>query len=218
MSTKTSSPAVSYEADLSKFATGAVRSSDKKGVRYGLISPIGMRRLAETYAEGAGKYGDCNWELGMPISDIMDHVIAHCYSYLAGNRGEDDLAHAAWGLFAAMHMEEIHPELQGNLRGPGCKLTADHVAEIKAANAKRIADQEAAKPSASQPVYPRVFESDCGERHAVVVESPGDYPKLTKLIYSGAAVWVEYHGLGEEWLAANRREITDPAEKAKFLA
>ncbi len=54
-----------------QFATGAVRSDDADDARYDLISPIGQRRLAETYAEGARKYGDYNWTKGMPASELM---------------------------------------------------------------------------------------------------------------------------------------------------
>lgn len=100
-----------------KFSTGAVRSSDKVNVRYDLISPIGMRRLAETCEEGYKKYGAFNWERGMPISDILNHALAHIYTYLEGKpTDEDELAHAAWNLLAAMHMEETHPNLPHELR------------------------------------------------------------------------------------------------------
>jgi hypothetical protein len=103
-----------------KFETGAVRSADKNHVMYQLISPIGMRRLAETMKEGFDKYGAYNWERGMPIGDILNHAIDHIYAYLANPdpkaRSEDDLAHAAWNLFAAMHMEESHPNLEHGLR------------------------------------------------------------------------------------------------------
>ena len=99
--------------------TGAVRSSDADNERYDLISPIGMRRLAETYCEGARKYGDFNWEKGFPVSDILNHAIRHTYLYLSGDRSEDHLAHAAWGLFAAMHSEELWPDFNaGKLRVP----------------------------------------------------------------------------------------------------
>ena len=103
-----------------QFSTGAVRSNDKAGVMYHLISPIGMRRMAETMKEGFDKYGAYNWERGMPIGDILNHAIAHIYAYLENPnpsaREEDDLAHAAWNLFAAMHMEETHPHLDHQLR------------------------------------------------------------------------------------------------------
>jgi hypothetical protein len=99
-----------------KFETGAVRSGEANTVMYQLISPIGMRRLAETMKEGFDKYGAYNWERGMPIGDILNHALRHIFIYLSGDRSEDHLAHAAWNLFASMHMEETHPSLNHGLR------------------------------------------------------------------------------------------------------
>jgi hypothetical protein len=108
--------------ETTKFSTGAVRSADRVGQRYDLISPIGLRQLAETCHEGAEKYSDFNWEKGMPVHDLLNHAVAHIYAYLSGDRSEPHLAHGAWNLFAAMHSEELWPELnKGNLREPGCK-------------------------------------------------------------------------------------------------
>lgn len=103
------------------YATGASRSADGEDERFELISPIGLKRLAKTYAEGAEKRGRANWEKGMAISDCINRTIRHCYEYLSGDRSEDHLAHAAWGLFASMHSEAMWPELnRGMLRSPGC--------------------------------------------------------------------------------------------------
>lgn len=105
-----------------KFSTGAVRSSDAEATRYDLISPIGLEAVARTCAEGAAKYSDYNWEAGMPVHDLLNHAIRHIYRYLAGDRSEDHLPHAAWGLLAAIHSEALWPELnEGTLRGPGCR-------------------------------------------------------------------------------------------------
>lgn len=52
------------------FSTGAVRSTDAENERWDLIPPIGLRRLAETCAEGARKYGVNNWQKGIPASDL----------------------------------------------------------------------------------------------------------------------------------------------------
>jgi hypothetical protein len=109
-----------------EFATGAVRSSDAEATRYDLISPIGLEAVARTCAEGAARYGDWNWEKGMPVHDLLNHAIRHVYLYLAGDRSEPHLPHAAWGLLAAIHSDELWPELnRGTLRGPGCKCPAD---------------------------------------------------------------------------------------------
>lgn len=125
--------------DLSQCSTGAVRSTEGFKARYELISPIGLRRLAETYGEGAARYGDKNWELGFPISDILRHALQHINQYLAGDRSEDHLAHCSWNLFAAMHSEECWPHLNGDLRGPGCTLTDLQRQQIKAHNDARLA-------------------------------------------------------------------------------
>lgn len=91
--------------DKKEFSTGAVRSKDADSVRYDLISPIGLRQLAETYAEGAEKYGDNNWKKGLPIGDTLNHLIRHIELWRSGDRNESHLAHAAWGLFTLMHFE-----------------------------------------------------------------------------------------------------------------
>jgi hypothetical protein len=104
-----------------EYDTGAVRSADCEQTRYDLISPIGLRRLAETYAEGADKFGAFNWENGMPVTDLLNHGIAHIYKFLSGDRSEDHLAHAAWNLLGAIHSMEQWPHLNEPwLRGAGC--------------------------------------------------------------------------------------------------
>lgn len=96
---------------MKHFPTGAVRGTDCDDTRFDLISPIGLRRLAETYAEGAEKYGPDQWKKGLPASDLLNHSIAHIYKWLSGDRSEDHLPHAVWGLFAVMHFEECLPEM-----------------------------------------------------------------------------------------------------------
>jgi len=97
--------------DIKRFETGAVRSRDADDSRYDLITPIGLRRLAQTYAEGASKYGENNWLKGIPSSDLFNHAVRHMYMWLSGDTSEDHLAHAAWNIFAIMHFEETRPEL-----------------------------------------------------------------------------------------------------------
>jgi hypothetical protein len=105
-----------------KFGTGAVRSDTFEEFRYDLVSPIGLREVARTCAEGAAKYSDYNWEKGMPVHDLLNHAIAHVYQFLSGDRSEPHLPHAAWNLLAAIHSSEVWPDLNaGTLREPGCK-------------------------------------------------------------------------------------------------
>jgi len=90
-----------------KFKTGSVRDTrDNKG-RFDLITPIGLKRLAQHYENGAKKYGDRNWEKGQPVSRYIDSAIRHLYVYLGGSREEDHLAACAWNALAAIHTEEM---------------------------------------------------------------------------------------------------------------
>lgn len=109
------------DGDRTRFATGAVRSSDAEATRYDLISPIGLEAVARTCAEGAAKYSAHNWERGMDVPDLLNHAIRHIYRFLAGDRSEPHLPHAAWGLLAAIHSDTLWPALnKDKLRGPGC--------------------------------------------------------------------------------------------------
>lgn len=89
-----------------EFSTGSVRDRSAGKGRYDLITPIGLRRLAVHYENGAVKYGDRNWEKGQPISCYLDSAIRHLFAYLEGKRDEDHLAAAAWNAFGAIHTVE----------------------------------------------------------------------------------------------------------------
>ena len=113
-----------------EYESGAVRSADCAAVRYDLITPIGLRAVANACAEGAAKFGAYNWENGMPAEDLLNHGLAHIYKFLGGDRKEDHLGHAAWNILGAIHSLEQWPELNsGSLRPatgevpPNAKIT-----------------------------------------------------------------------------------------------
>ena len=93
------------------FASGMVRDLRSGKGRYDLITPFGLKRLADVYERGAQKYDDRNWEKGAPYCRFIDSAMRHIQQWLMGEADEDHLAQAAWNLFAIMHLEETHPEL-----------------------------------------------------------------------------------------------------------
>ncbi len=74
---------------------------------------VGVRRAAEAMALGASKYGENNWTLGMPVKFLLNHALAHIYTWLDGDRTEDHLGHAAANLLMACHSVEKWPEING---------------------------------------------------------------------------------------------------------
>jgi hypothetical protein len=107
---------------IQRFATGAERGTELT-VRYDLIPWVGLRRVAETCAEGTENHGEHNWRLGLPTHDLINHTLAHVVRYMDGDRSEDHLAHAAWGLLVAMDNEERRPAMQDGLLGADGSLT-----------------------------------------------------------------------------------------------
>lgn len=80
----------------------------------------GLRAVARAAAEGSKKYGDYNWEKGMPVRDLLRHGIRHIYLHLSGDTSEPHLDHAAWNYMAAVHSYHEWPALnEGTLR-PQC--------------------------------------------------------------------------------------------------
>lgn len=88
-----------------EFQTGARRDTQKGKGRFDLVSPVALERLAKWLELGATKYGDRNWEKGIPLSRYMDSALRHLNKYLAGMRDEDHLAAAAFNVFGLIHTE-----------------------------------------------------------------------------------------------------------------
>jgi hypothetical protein len=244
---------IAYQGEVSKFSTGAVRSSDAKNVRFDLISPysysrvaeyareskdlvetmntldevvmnaqgflyialggewddywlesaaiallnamhreetgqpypyndrpayIGLRRLAETYKEGADKYNDHNWLKGMPVSDLLNHATRHLFIWLDGDRSEDHLAHATWGVFAAIHSLHYWPHLNKNLLGPNCTPPAAEPAPALVAAVASENTRNAAVAAILSPPYPRKYGKIGSDGVWYTVHSPGAHPTV----------------------------------------
>lgn len=99
--------------------TGAVRETlehkSTKGfpLRFDLVlsNDVGFRRLAEAFGEGFLKYGANNWMNGFDESVLLNHTLKHISDYIAGDKSDDQLAHAIWNLYTLMWMQEKKPEL-----------------------------------------------------------------------------------------------------------
>lgn len=87
------------------FDTGAVRDTQAGKGRFDLLPMGAIRRLAIHFEKGAKKYGDRNWEKGIPLDRYMDSALRHLASYMEGRIDEDHLVAAAWNLLCALQTE-----------------------------------------------------------------------------------------------------------------
>lgn len=93
-----------------EFESGARRDTQEDKPRYSLISYWALERVVWVFTRGAKKYGDHNWQRGMPYSRYLDSAGRHLAQWVKGERDEDHLAMAVWNLMAILHHEEVGPE------------------------------------------------------------------------------------------------------------
>ena len=107
-----------------EFETGARRDlQDGKG-RPDLIPVLFIQRLARVMEQGAGKYGDRNWEKGMPLSRYYASAMRHMMQAFNGETDEDHLGQAAFNIAAFMWTQEmildgVLPDALDDLPGKG---------------------------------------------------------------------------------------------------
>ena len=89
----------------------AQREPDEGKGRPDLISPFAISRLSKWYESGSKKYGDRNWEKGMPFSRYTASMFRHLIAWMKGDKSECHLSAIAWNAFAILHHQELN-ELQ----------------------------------------------------------------------------------------------------------
>lgn len=72
--------------------------------RCDLLPPRALLDVAAVLKGGADRYGDDNWR-AIGRRDHLNHALTHVYAYLAGDRSDDHLSHAACRLLFAMETE-----------------------------------------------------------------------------------------------------------------
>jgi hypothetical protein len=93
------------------FESGAVRDMHEGKGRFDLIPMCVLIRLAKHYENGCIKYGEHNWEKGIPAHSFADSAMRHFVKYMDGQNDEDHLIAAIWNLFGLAWTEEKKPEL-----------------------------------------------------------------------------------------------------------
>jgi hypothetical protein len=73
---------------------------------YHLYPRAALRRVLRRYEHGRIKYGDRNWEGGLPAEDCFNRAMEHLSKYVNGWNDEDHLAAAVFNINCIMTYEE----------------------------------------------------------------------------------------------------------------
>ena len=108
---KEPTPVIQDSGDRTQFQSGAVRDMHEGKGRCDLLPMCVLLRLARHYENGCQKYGDRNWEKGIPAHSFADSAMRHIFKYMDGQRDEDHLIAAIWNLAGLAWTEEKKPEM-----------------------------------------------------------------------------------------------------------
>lgn len=79
------------------------------------IAPVEIPKyaleLSKHFEQGAKKYGERNWEKGIPLSSYIDSAVRHYLKYLRGDDDENHFIAFIWNIVCAIWTNEHLPEM-----------------------------------------------------------------------------------------------------------
>ena len=70
-----------------------------------------LLEVAKHFEDGAVKYGDRNWEKGIPVHCYIDSAVRHYLKYYRGDKDEPHDRAFMWNILCAIWTHMNHPEL-----------------------------------------------------------------------------------------------------------
>ena len=83
-----------------EFSTGAVRDAQIGKGRYDMVPMATLAALAQHYEKGCLKYGENNWQKGIPVMRFLDSAMRHLSKAMAGMNDENHMISALWNIFS----------------------------------------------------------------------------------------------------------------------
>jgi hypothetical protein len=97
--------------DAPTVTNAAGGKQSKTRYRCDLLPGRAVLAVAEVLSAGAEKYGPDNWRL-IPVRDHVNHALTHLLAFVAGDRSDDHLSHAACRVLFALDLERL-PKPEG---------------------------------------------------------------------------------------------------------
>lgn len=69
-----------------------------------------LLELSKHYEDGCNKYGERNWEKGIPIHCYIDSGVRHYIKFIRGDKDEPHDRAFLWNMFGALWTQDNHPE------------------------------------------------------------------------------------------------------------
>lgn len=73
-----------------QFNSGAIREKEGGNGRWDLLPMNALEGVAQVLAKGGKKYGERNWEKGIPLKNYYSHALRHLAIWILKKRGSND--------------------------------------------------------------------------------------------------------------------------------
>src|SRR5690606_29142060 len=90
---------------ITEYLWDAIRISEQESIMTIILD------TAIQYEEGAKKYGERNWEKGIPLHSYIDSAVRHYLKFLRGDKDENHLRAFRWNLLCAIHTHKYLPDM-----------------------------------------------------------------------------------------------------------
>lgn len=88
--------------EVTTFPTGANRDGKGGKGKFELLPMRALNALAIYFEKGADKYGDRNWEKGIPYSSFVNSGLRHLGQFMTGKKDENHLVACVWNLICLL--------------------------------------------------------------------------------------------------------------------
>jgi hypothetical protein len=88
--------------DREQFKTGAVRDLQIGKGRMDLLPMRALVELSKHFEAGCNKYGERNWELGVPLHTFVNSGLRHLAQFMCGEYDEPHLTAVCWNFMCLL--------------------------------------------------------------------------------------------------------------------
>ena len=108
------------DSEILCYVNQYIRSGDKTSLTIAIVSfaesqyeslYTALLEVSKHYEDGCTKYGERNWEKGIPLHCYIDSAVRHYLKYLRGDNDEPHDRAFLWNLLGALWTQENKPEL-----------------------------------------------------------------------------------------------------------
>ena len=131
-----------------------------------LDSPTAFLEVAIHYEEGAEKYGECNWQKGLPVENYVSSMVRHYLKWLRGDTDEPHDRAFVWNVLCCIWECEFSPRATSGDEQDAPVMVLEHVTKYQPNQVLYLCDRLAC-PTCDNPECR--YTKDVG--HAVNFES-----------------------------------------------